>query len=171
MKDFHAGFSKNRKGQMKIQQMAFVLMAIVIFFALVSLFYFSIRIRSLQKSALSLREEEAKELIRKLAVTPEFSFEDCTNCIDLDKVMILKERQTYKGFWDLDVLFIETVYPDKEGECTLANYPECRRIMIINKTEEFGITSGAFVSLCRWDQEGYYKCELGKVYASGRGIE
>jgi hypothetical protein len=76
MKDFHAGFSKNRKGQMKIQQMAFVLMAIVIFFALVSLFYFSIRIRSLQKSALSLREEEAKELIRKLAVTPEFSFED-----------------------------------------------------------------------------------------------
>lgn len=42
---YHVSYSKNKnnKGQIKIQQMAFVLVALMIFFALVSLFYFSVR--------------------------------------------------------------------------------------------------------------------------------
>ena len=42
------------KGQMKIQQMAFVLVALMIFFAIVTLFYFSIRVQVLQKDVVTL---------------------------------------------------------------------------------------------------------------------
>ena len=158
---------------MKIQQMAFVLVAMMIFFAMISLVYLSIRTTGLKKEVVSLREDEARELVRKMSGTPEFSWkEDCATCIDLDKVFALKERQAYKGFWNLDYLAVSLIYPEKEGECTKTNYPDCRTITIINETGEIGIPFGAFVSICRWVSEGggYEKCELGKIFASGKGL-
>ena len=49
----------NRKGQMKIQQMAFILVALIIFLSMASLIYFSIRISSLREGANSLEERNA----------------------------------------------------------------------------------------------------------------
>lgn len=168
----HLSANYSKTGQMKIQEMAFVLVAIMIFFGLVALIFFSIRVSNLRESAGELREDEAKQLVRKLASTPEFSFRNCQVCIDFDKVLELKGKKDYQGFWNLDYLAVELVYPDKNGECNKSNYPECRSITIINKTQ-FGTAPDAFVSLCRWEQEkkGYFKCELGRIYASGKGIE
>jgi len=158
------------RGQMKVQQMAFVLVAIFIFFAMVSLVYFSIKITGVEQSVVELREEGAKELVKKLSGTPEFLSRECPNCIDLDKVFALKNRQTYQGFWNLDYLAVELIYPEREGECTPANYPDCRTITIIN--ESIGSPSSAFVSVCRWEEVGgFVKCEVGKIFASGRGIK
>lgn len=167
MKTLSANYSK--KAQMKIQQMSFVLIAIMILFIMVALFYFSIRIKTLEKTAVTLREEEAKELVKKIASSPEFSWSrDCDNCIDFDKVMMLKNLSEYKGFWNLDYLVIERVYPIKEGECNPFNYPECNRVSIIS-TKDFGIPASAFVSLCRWEgSENYEKCEIGRVSAAGK---
>jgi hypothetical protein len=161
----------SRKGQFKIQQMAFVLVALMIFFAMVALFYFSIRISGLRADVESLEEKEAKEIVKKLATTSEFIFSagDCENCIDLDKVWILKDRESYDDFWGLDFLQIRRVHPEFEDEeCTNANYPECNIITLIDG-ENFGAPSDAFVSLCRWESEngGYSKCELGRIFASG----
>ncbi len=167
----HANYSK--KGQIKIQQMAFVLVAIMIFFAIAVLIYFSFRINSLKSDAQLLKEEESKEIVRKLSGMPEFSFEGCANCIDLDKALMLKERKSYIGFWDLKLLQIERVYPIKEvKECTRANYPDCNTITFI-ENKNYGRGNDAFVSLCRWEQEkgGYVKCELGRIYAAGGGID
>jgi len=162
-----AGYSK---GQMKIQQMAFVLIAIVIFFAMVAIVYFSIRVSNIRESAVLLREEEAKELVRKLAGTPEFMSTECANCIDLDKIFILKDKKSYDEFWDLKYLAVEIIYPVREEECDNANYPDCRRVTLIEE-DDIGIPYSAFVSVCRWDSDRYIKCELGKIYASGEGIE
>ena len=162
---------KSIRGQMKIQQMAFVLVAIMIFFAMVSLFYFAIRISTLEKSALTLREEEAKETIRKIASSPEFSWSrNCKGCIDVDKVMALKNSSSYVGFWQVDYLAVEKIYPESEGECDLTNYPDCKTITIVERPN-YGIPSEAFVSLCRWEgQRGYHKCELGRIYVAGETI-
>jgi len=166
----------NRKGQLKIQQMAFVLIAIMIFFALVAIFYFSIRLANLQESAGDLGEREAREVVRKLATSPEFgllSKKDCDNCIDLDKLIVLKDRVAYQGFWNLDYLAVERIYPNGTGECTLGSYRDCSRTTIIEKTEDFGAVSETFVSLCYWGQgggSGFVKCEIGRIYASGKGI-
>lgn len=157
------------KGQMKIQQMAFVLVAIMIFFGLSALFFFSIRIKSLQQDAESLREAEVKALVQKMSSSPELSWEltDCASCIDLDKALILKDRQSYSGFWKLPLLQIEKIYPKENStaiECTKANYPDCQTITIVKENKDY-IAHDAFVALCRHEQlpDAHEKCELGKL--------
>lgn len=170
---YHVGYFKNKKAQLKIQQMAFVLVALVIFFAIVSLFYFSFSIKDIKDKAGSLEGEKAKELVRKLASTPEFAYTSsgCLNCLDLDKLFVLKDRSSYSKFWDLDFLQIEKVFPSEKEECTKANYPNCKTITLI-KNQEIGSPASAFVSICYWENEkgGYQKCELGRIYASGKNL-
>ncbi|MDO8509278.1 MAG: hypothetical protein Q7S27_06385 [Nanoarchaeota archaeon] len=172
MMDYPANFSK--KAQIKIQQMAFVLVALVIFLAIVSLFYFSISLNNLKKDASSLQDLEAEELVRKLASTPEFSLtsKDCAYCIDLDKVFLLKQRKAYQEFWNLDFLQIEKISSSNKMECQSNNYPQCNTITLI-ENDKIGSPSSAFVSLCYWSKEkgGYTKCEVGRVYASGKGLK
>ncbi|MDP1695562.1 MAG: hypothetical protein Q8L29_01460 [archaeon] len=158
------------RAQMKIQEMAFVLVAIMIFFGLVVLLYMSIRLPSLRQDVNILAQNEASELAKGLSSTPEFAFTitDCSHCIDMDKVIALKSMNTYKDFWKLDYLKIEKVYPVQTGECTGTNYPNCQSITIIDN-EEFGTPSSAFVALCRQafeNGEFYPKCELGRIYAN-----
>jgi hypothetical protein len=164
------------KGQMKIQEMAFVLITIIIFFAMVALVYSSIRLSSLREDVGSLREEAAKELVKKLTDIPEFSWTSptCSGCVDLDKVLAMKDMPAYRGFWDLDYLMVETVYPNKtKVECTRANYPECTTITLVNNTQYFGSPSTAFVALCRIEpgKGGYTKCEMGKIHAASKVIK
>ena len=164
---------KSSKGQMKIQEMAFVLVAIVIFFALVALFYVSIRVSSLKQDATRLNDESAKEVVKSISSLPEFSSHECDNCIDLDKAIIIKNEKAYQNFWNLDYLKIERVYPnDGTVECTEVNYPNCTTITI-KSSKEIGTPNWAFVALCRHEASdgGYSKCELGRIYASGKGIQ
>lgn len=175
MRFFHANCFK-RKGQMKIQEMAFVLIAIMIFFAIVALFYINFRVSGLRQGAEIQRGEEAQEMVKKIAAMPEFALtaRECESCIDMDKVMALKEKKEYQNFWGLDYLRIESIYPQKpEKECIRGNYPDCTSITLINKSKDFGSAKSAFVALCRNEflQQGYIKCELGKVYAAEKGIK
>ncbi len=160
------------KGQLKIQEMAFVLVALMIFFAMISLVYFSLRISTLQSTAQDLEDEYAKEVVKKLTQTPEFSWnsgERCESCLDLDKAFLLKDRKSYQNFWELDYLMIEKVYPSGKGECTKTNYPNCGSITIINGTK--GIPTDTYVSLCRIENGKYPKCEMGRIYARGKTIK
>lgn len=170
-----ANYSKNSRGQMKIQQMAFVLVAIIIFFALVSLFYFSVVTRNLKNTATSLQEDAAKETVRKLATSPEFEWTatDCASCIDFDKAILLKGDKKYSDFWGLDYLAIERVYPSGKGECTKASYPNCSMLTIVNKSSSYGSPASAYVALCRedYDKSSYVRCELGRIYASGKNLQ
>lgn len=162
-----------KKGQMKIQEMAFVLVAIVVFFALVALVYLSIRLSTLEGDVTAQREEGAKELVRKLSDIPEFSWAACSGCVDMDKALILKDKTSYKNMWDLDYLMIEKVYPNRTRvECTRANYPDCSTVTIINDTGYYGSPTSTFVALCEFEAVGgYTKCELGKIYASAEAVE
>jgi len=162
-----------KRGQLKIQEMAFVLVAIFIFFGLVALIFSNVLIKDLRKDAVQIREEQAQALVKKLISVPEFSWtKDCETCIDHDKVIALKERKSYKNFWNLDYMAVEQIYPAKlGGECTKGNYPECNITTIIGGGEKTGKSSVAFVALCRWERESNYnKCSLGRIITSGEGI-
>ena len=160
----HASCSK--KGQIKIQQMAFVLVAILIFFSIVALFYFSISARTLRDDAESIREQETKEVVRKMAGTPEFSWEidDCASCVDFDKVLALKNRKGYDGFWrDIPYLEVVRVYPSYGKECSKTSYPECDSVKIVESDSDF-VTHSAFVALCRYDERiDNERCDLGRI--------
>ena len=163
-----------KKAQLKIQEMAFVLVALFLFFLLIGLFYLSFKIHSFKSSVGNLKEQEAKAMVRKIAATPELRWGECSGCIDLDKALVLKEsmgsNKTLEGLWDLEYLAIETIYPAKPDKiCNLGNYPECGKLVLLKRNENYGKAYTSFVSLCRWDNEkNSQKCELGKIYAAGR---
>ena len=163
------------KGQLKIQQMAFVLIAVTLFFAIVGLFVLTFSFSGLRESAAILEEENALALVSQIANSPEFScggvFDETNlNCIDADKAMALKENvETYSKFWGVKGIEIRKIYPELaagEIECERENYPECNILTLISSSKGVGVSS--FVSLCRRDfdiekSRFQNKCELAKI--------
>ncbi len=161
-----------KKAQLKIQQMAFMLMALTIFFALVGMFIIAIKLSGLKESAAEVAEENALLLVTRIANSPEFSCGESfgtrkLNCIDTDKVMMLKKNIVkYNGFWKVSNIEIRKIFPvsSRDKLCTLGNYPDCNiiRLRPQNITSEYS----NFVALCRKESfEGrvYDKCEIGKI--------
>lgn len=162
-----------KKAQVKIQEMAFVLVAVMILFALAALIFFSVKINSMKEQATLLKEEQTASLVRYISGIPELSW-NCPGCIDFDKALALsrQDKNAFANFFELDSLELEVLYPKQNEEfCVLGSYPLCSKLVIINKTGNFGISSSAFVTLCRWSSEKQQQvCALGKVYASGTGV-
>lgn len=165
----------NKKAQMKIQQMSFMLVIVFIFFALVAMIAISIFLNNLNKNANMLKEENAKLLASRIANSPEFNCETAydrerTNCVDLDKVMMLKENiGKYRNFWGVTSLEIRRIYPKSSSanlniECTKENYPNCDLITIVDNPNAPDRYS--YVALCRgevYNGNRVTKCELGKI--------
>lgn len=158
--------------------MAFMLIAVTLFFVLVGMFVVSIYLSDVRNSASVLEEKNAILLATKLANSPEFSCGKAfknkkTNCIDSDKVMVLKENiDKYSNFWDVENIEIRKIYPVSEDKkCTLGNYPNCNIIILREgniETEFSNMTMdfSNFVSLCRKesvDGETQNKCEIAKL--------
>lgn len=158
---------------MKIQQTAFMLIAVTLFFVLVGLFLLSFKISDLKRGATNLEEKNAALLVSKLANSPEFSCgssfgENKIDCVDADKVMALKENiGNYTGFWEKTNIEIRKIYPSGDVECISSNYPNCQVIKLISG--ERGTYLSNFVALCRKEthEDGFYdKCELAKLMVS-----
>ena len=156
---------KNKKSQFKIQQMSFMLLAVVLFFVLVGLFWIVLYSRNLKQQATQLSEEQAIMLSEFLSGSSEFTCGDY--CVDTDKLIVLAENSVYKDFWpnDIDFIKIRKIYPKSEEDiiCNKINYPNCNIYNIYGKQ---GVGKGSFVSLCRYEQVENYPtkiCELGKL--------
>jgi len=163
----------HKKGQFKIQQMAFMLLAVFLFFILVSLFWMAIQSRNLHKRAVELEQSKVLLMVQFLSSTSEFS---CSRemgpyCIDSDKLIVLKNKSVYKNFWPVSFIRIRKVYPrmEKDVVCNEANYPNCNIFDIYSGGGEGGgggSGEGSFVALCRYEKvEGYSTriCDLGKM--------
>ena len=160
------GIVSSSKGQMKVQQMAFVLVALFIFFTLVALVYFSIISQKIVRDASFLREEGAKQEARAITGIPEFiwTFEDCVSCIDFDKALMIKERVVYDSFWNqINFFQFRRLEPRYETEeCTRINYPECNSITVIDADRTNAVST--FVALCYYDKiHNFKKCDLGLI--------
>ncbi len=160
------------RGQMKIQQTAFMLIAVTLFFVLVGIFVLVFMFSGLRQSATLLEEENAMLLVTKLANSPEFacmsSFGSSKlSCVDADKVMMLKEQiDKYSGFWGVAEIKIRKVYPTNGEECDFGNYPNCGVIELYSEDVNKLPAVSNFVSLC-WKENSdsgiYAKCELARL--------
>ena len=167
---------KPQKAQLKIQQMAFMLIAVTIFFFLVGIIILAFSLSGLKQTAETLEEENAMLLAAKLGNSPEFSCGESLgnfkiNCIDSDKFMMLIERkEKYSNFWGGGISNIEIrkIYPEQEESvCNQINYPNCNIMRLYPETKGYSMSS--FVSLCRkesFEGEVYNKCELAKLLVS-----
>jgi len=156
-----------RKGQLRIQQMAVMLLALVLLFVIVLLIFLSISLSGLKKEVTRLNKEEAISTAVRLAGTAEFS---CGKdyCIDTDKLIVLKNMQNYENFWQVQSIEIRRLTGNTE--CSLENYPNCDVFTILDKSSSDNsldiIYIDTFVSLCRKESENGYpydKCEVGKL--------
>ncbi len=169
------------KGQLKIQQMAFMLMAVTLFFVLVGMFILVFRFSKLKESATLIEERNALLLVTKLANSPEFSCGESfgssrLNCVDADKVMKLKDNiKKYSEFWGVAGIQIRKIYPDNGNiKCTARTYENCGIIDIFSKNVNSLPPVSNFVSLCRKDSykdEVYDKCELAILMVSSEDKE
>jgi len=169
---------QNKKAQLKIQQMAFVLLAITLFFVLAGMFALIFLISGLKNSATMLEEKNALLLVAKLANSPEFSCgsaygSDKVNCVDADKVMVLsKNMDAYSKFWGLNNIEVRKIYPEEDTIiCTFSNYPNCNSIKIKSSDSKniSGVYRENFVTLCRKEQENgvtYDNCDIAKLLVS-----
>ena len=163
----------NKKAQLKIQEMAFMIIAIILFFILVGLFGLSIVYKNLQESATEIAEKKTLSAITNLAGTAEFICAGGkSNCVDADKLMALTGKKSYEDFWEFSSLSVVRYSGfSKEGDwikCDLQTYPDCDVIEVYDKEIENERVISSFVALCRREYEnnyGYDKCEIAKLIA------
>jgi hypothetical protein len=169
---------KKIKAQLKIQEMSFMLVAVLLFFVLAGLFALSIFNLSISKDASAIEREKILFSVTNLADTPEFTCgESRHNCIDADKLIVLLNRNSYKNFWQFSSLKVVKITALSKPEtkwvkCNLANYPDCDYFLVYDKkiTNEKPPVS-SFVSLCRQQVENNYpynepgKCEMAMLVA------
>jgi hypothetical protein len=162
----------NKLGQMKIQQTAFMLLAITLLFVLVGMFFIVFKFSGLKQSASDLQEQNALMLVSKIANYPELSCgssygSDMGNCVDMDKaIFLLKDRSKYKKLFGVSNIEIRKIYPEGNSVlCTLDNYPNCDILKIIDDKSK-GFDKSSFVLMCRktsFNGIPQDKCEIGKI--------
>ena len=163
----------NKKSQLKIQEMAFMLVAVILFFVLVGLFAASIVYKNLKESATTIEKEETLSAISNLAGTAEFI---CTNnrpnCVDEDKLMALIGKKSYENYWPFTSLKILKFsgFTKKEKDfikCTIQNYPNCDIFEIYDEKSSNENVVHSFVALCRveFEKDSYEKCEIAQILA------
>jgi len=156
------------RAQMKIQQMAFMLMAVFLFFILVGLFFLNLQFRGIKKSAAQLQKEDAITSLETLADMPELNYnsqEEMT--LDEDKLKILSGNlgKEYEDFWPVASIKVYKIYPafDEVIKCPS---PNCNYFEVYDNGQENTQEYSAYVSICKKVKEiGYVydKCEAGKL--------
>ena len=163
---------KNKKSQVRMQEMAFMLVGVIMFFVFVGLFGFAILFNMLRNSAQQTAENNALAAVKNLASSPEFYCATSkTNCVDADKAMALSNNPNYMKFYSFSRLEIikSSAFNKNRNEmvkCTMANYPNCEEIVIYDKNAEYEKAVSSYVALCRTEIENganYQKCELAKL--------
>lgn len=160
---------KSLRSQMKIQEMSFMIIALVVFFIIVLLFYLAISLSGLKQRFDASTRAGNILLVSKIAESPEFSCADASSilCVDEDKILALKQNKAYTSFFQVDGLKIETLrlLNESQLECSLGNYPNCNIITIVSNKSN-SVADSSFISLCRKEYKNgytYNKCEPAKI--------
>lgn len=161
-----------KKAQVKMQQTAFMLIALTLLFVLVGMFILSISLSNLKESKEKLNEENAMLLALSLSNYPELSCGnsfggDRSYCIDADKFMALKKvaEKDYEKFWKISGIEIRKIYNESTVVCTESNYPNCGILRMFSSSSE-GSDKTSFITLCRKERHVssfYNKCEIAKL--------
>ncbi|MFC1685967.1 hypothetical protein ACFLZZ_03015 [Nanoarchaeota archaeon] len=144
------------KGQLKIQEMAFVLLALAFLGSLVFIFVINFQSDNITSEAESLNQERALVLRDKIASLPELK---CAriNCIDKDKAEIL-------GDYDLDDVFQGLV-----GARIVQLYPKGNEIVLYETNKPKTRDYPTFINLCEQQKIGSvfdYNCGLALLLVS-----
>jgi hypothetical protein len=155
-------------GQMKIQQMAFMIMAVFFFFVLVGLFFLGISFRDVGDSAQQLQKEQALSSLEVIADMPEFNYDSgAAMALDEDKLRIMSGNfsEAYGDFWPVASIRVRKIYPKPEKfvKCPAL---DCNSYEVYDSGQKSVQTYSTYVSICKKVRESGYtydRCEAGKL--------
>ena len=160
-----------KSAQYKIQQMAFMILAIFFFFILVGLFFIGWQVVNIQQSHARLQEEKALSALKVIADSSEFNCDANQDwCIDKDKLTAFTHyADLYSDFWSVASIELLIVYPPRiEKDST--NYepilcPDvgCDYYKLYDSGQRNRRIYSAYVSVCEDIDRSHTICELGKL--------
>ena len=157
-----------KSAQMQIQQMAFMIIAVFIFFALVGMFFLRIQVGNVRGSAVELQREQAISSLQVIADMPELNFDSRESMtIDKDKLQIMSGNfsKDYDLFWPVASIEVFNVYPEFETKITCPAQ-NCNYYNIYNNDQEDIYKYATFVSICSKERDFgqvHTVCEVGKL--------
>lgn len=144
---------KSKKADFKIQQTAFMLLALVLFFVLIFIFYSNFQMSKLYSERNKLFQERAITTLSKLQNMPELSSD---NGLDYDKIVAFRNLTKYDSlFTGILKIQVMKLYPDKEVITIIDN----------TKGKEY-ISYSAYTPLCHTEfqyEQAFRKCEIAKL--------
>jgi hypothetical protein len=155
-------------GQMKIQQMAFMVLAVFFFFVLVGIFFVGFSFKNIEKSADQLQIEQA---ISSLKVISDMTELNCGGgedlCLDEDKLKIMSGNFSagYRNFWPVASVKVYRISP-AFSEAIKCPALGCNYFDIYDNGQKNVREYSTYVSICKKiKEEGYVydKCEIGKL--------
>ena len=157
----------NKLGDMRIQQMTFMILFVFIFFSIAGLFFLSIQSTKINQNYNTLQKESATASIETIANMPELNCDsDTTLCLDEDKIASFATiSRSYKDFWPVASIKVMKVYPKmlKDKPCPAAN---CSYYVVYDSNQSNVQEYGTFVNICKAVKiEGVVQevCELGRL--------
>lgn len=160
----------NNKAQWKIQQMAFMILGVFLFFVLVGLFFLGWQFRDVRSGFDELQREQAISSLRVVADMPELACDIGNSrdslCVDEDKLLIFRGDlgDDYENFWP-----VESIEVYKIGENNTNS-----KYSVYDSGQRNTKKYSTYVSICRKLNEGGYvydNCEIGKILVGVRIIE
>ena len=156
----------NRKGQFKIQQMAFMILAIFFFFILVGIFFIGWQYASAKKGFATLQEEKALSALKVIADSTELNCDSSEDwCIDKDKLVAFGENSgLYYDYWSVASIEVLMVFPNpNEGEPILCPLEGCDYYVLYDSGQRNRRTYSAYVNVCEDIDRSHEICELAKL--------
>jgi hypothetical protein len=164
------------KGQMKIMQMAFMIIGVFFFFVLVGLFVLGIMMKDISGGAEELAREEAISSLKTIAALPELSYDSRNSMtVDEDKLRVLAGGfgNTMDEFWPIASIEVYKVYPAFSSvvACPANN---CNYYNVYDSGQRNIQKVSSYVSICRRVRElgsTYDRCEIGKISVGMKKFE
>jgi len=159
----------NTRGQFKIQQMAFMIMAVFFFFILVGLFFVGWVFKDVESSAERLQEDQSISSMKVIADMTELNCDSREDfCLDEDKLKVMTNSnlsRIYADFWPVASVKVYRVYPafDSVVECPGAG---CNYYEIFDNGQRNTKEFSTYVSICKKLKESGYvydRCDVGKL--------
>ncbi|MEM2956039.1 MAG: hypothetical protein QW041_00465 [Candidatus Pacearchaeota archaeon] len=134
-----------KKAQVKIQEMAFVLLAIALLAIIAFIFFVKFQGENIARTAEMTRQQEALSLLGKIAALQELRCSKGEICIDEDKAIIAKDYDLKNIFQGINKVEIKRIYPTGNN-------------IIIYQSGKGNQSVSTFISLCR--QESDWNCGI-----------
>jgi hypothetical protein len=165
------------RAQLQIQEMAFVLVGLILFFGLIMLFFAVFQQAKIKSLAEQTRREEIVAKLHSIVNMPEFACREAF-CIDEEKMLgflALSQQQKQKYYEKFDKQYIvlikvERVWPDRgNAKCdTNNNIPNCKTYEIYNNTAKKSSyeAHSTFTLMCHHaltNGQAAIVCDVGKI--------